>query len=168
VTNSGYQQSATTSNTNAYLATPQSGPLYYRWVATYTSGVNAGLYLFASTGMGTERGTSYRIWQDATSVKIYENTNNVATQRASFAATNAAGQTHTYGVFYDPVTGKLQVSRDDVSLGSWTDASPLPTGTHLALRTDRSRVSFDDVAISDILKTMRSAGRGWPCARPAR
>ena len=66
--------------------------------------------------------------------------------------TNAAGQTHSYGVFYDPATGKLQVARDGVTLGSWTDTTPLTTGAYLSLRTDAASVQFDDVAVSDILK----------------
>jgi hypothetical protein len=122
------------------------------------SGTSAGLYLFASAGTGPERRNSYRVWQDATTVRIHENAGNVAPQSAGFAAANAAWQTHSYGVFYDPATGRLQVSRDGVLLGSWTDATPLTTGTHLALRTDRTRVSFDDVAISGIIKYYQIGG----------
>ncbi len=85
-------------------------------------------------------------------MRIYENVNNVATQRASFTAANAAGQTHSYGVFYDPAPGKLQVWRDGVLLGSWTDPTPLTTGEYLSLRTDAANVLFDDIAVSDIVK----------------
>lgn len=149
----GYRQSATTSNTNAHMPFDQASALIYEWSATYTSGTSAGLYLFASTATGAERGNSYRIWQDATSVKIYENASDVATLRASFAAANAAGQTHSYQAIYDPLTGKLQVWRDNVALGSWTDATPLTSGSHLSLRTDGSNVLFDD---SDHLKAQRA------------
>jgi hypothetical protein len=44
------------------------------------------------------------IWQYAKHVRISENANNVATLRASFPAANAAGQTHSYKVSYDPLT----------------------------------------------------------------
>ena len=125
VTSNRYQQSNTTlNNTNTYRAVAQAGPLFYHWVATYTSGTNAGLYLFASAGTGTERGNGYRIWQDGGYVRLYENAANVATLRASFTASNAAGQTHSYNVFYDPATGKLSLSRDGVALGSWIDTTP--------------------------------------------
>ncbi len=159
MTSSRYQQSATTSNTNAYRATPQSGPLYYRWVATYTSGVSAGLYLFASTGTGTERGNSYRIWQDATHVRIYKSVNNAATLRASFAAPNVAGQTHSYQVIYDPLTGKLQAWCDNAFLGSWTDTTPLTSGSYLSLRTDSADVRFDDLVVSEVTKYYESRGQ---------
>jgi RHS repeat-associated protein len=158
VTSSRYQQSATTSNTNSYRAVAQSGPLFYRWVVNYTSGTSAGLYLMASAGTGTERGNGYRIWQDATTVKIYENAANVATLRASFAAANAAGQSHSYSVFYDPATGRLQVARDGVTLGSWIDTTPLTTGAYLSLRTDGSNVQFDDIAVSDVVKYYEAGG----------
>ena len=104
------QSNATASNTNAYRAQTQGpGTSIFRWVATFTSGTSAGFYLFASANTGAERGDSYRIWQDATTVKLYENAGDVATQRASWAAANAAGQTHTYQVSYDPLTGSFSV-----------------------------------------------------------
>jgi RHS repeat-associated protein len=154
VANSTYQQTGGGSNTNAYRQVSQAGPLYYRWVTTYTSGTNAGLYLFASTGTGAERGNSYRIWQDASTVRIFENASNVATQRASWPAANAAGQKHSYGIFYDPATGSFKVTRDGVTLGSWTDATPLSGGASLflSLRTDATSAQFDDIAVSDISK----------------
>ncbi|MBK7200086.1 hypothetical protein [Candidatus Amarolinea dominans] len=83
VTTGGYRQSGTANNTNAYRAQTQNQLLVYRWQATFTSGVNAGMYLLASATTGAERGNSYRVWQDATSVKIYESTGNTATQRAN-------------------------------------------------------------------------------------
>ncbi|MFZ1402224.1 MAG: hypothetical protein WAW03_03985, partial [Anaerolineae bacterium] len=109
VTTGGYRQSGTANNTNAYRAQTQNQLLVYQWQATFTSGANAGMYLLASAAAGAERGNSYRVWQDATSVKIYESTGNTATQRASFTASNTAGQTHSYQVIYDPLTGKVQV-----------------------------------------------------------
>ncbi len=159
VSGGGYRQSAATNNTNASRYTAQSGPLYTRWVATYTSGTGAGLYLFASTATGAERGNSYRIWQDATHVRIYESANNAATLRASFAAPNATGQTHSYQVIYDPLTGKLQVWRDNAFLGSWTDTTPLTSGSYLSLRTDRADVLFDDLVVAEIIKYYESGGQ---------
>lgn len=61
---------------------------------------------------------------------------------------NAVGQTHSHGVFYDPATGKLQVSRDGVTLGSCADSTPLITGSYLSLRTDAARVQFEVVSLN--------------------
>ena len=159
VTTGGYRQSGTANNTNAYRAQTQNQLLVYRWQATFTSGTNAGMYLVASAAAGAERGNSYRVWQDATSVKIYESTGNTATQRASFTASNTAGQTHSYQVIYDPLTGKVQVWRDNVYLGSWTDTTPLLSGSYLSLRTDASNVLFDNLVVSEVVKYYQAGGQ---------
>lgn len=85
-------------------------------------------------------------------MRIYEAINNTPYERASFAATNATGQTHSYQVMYNPQTGVLQVARDGVALGSWTDTTPLASGGFLSLRTDGSSVQFDDIAVSEVIK----------------
>ncbi|MFZ2520183.1 MAG: RHS repeat-associated core domain-containing protein, partial [Anaerolineae bacterium] len=113
----------------------------------------------ATAATGAERGNSYRVWQDATSVKIYESTGNTATQRASFTASNTAGQTHSYQVIYDPLTGKVQVWRDNVYLGSWTDTTPLLSGSYLSLRTDASNVLFDNLVVSEVVKYYQAGGQ---------
>jgi uncharacterized repeat protein (TIGR01451 family) len=109
VQSGAYRQSGTASNTNAYRSQSQSQTVVVRWKTTFHSGTNAGLYLFASSGTGAERGNSYRIWQDASAVKIFEVNNNIAMERASFAASNAAGQSHHYVARYMPISGKVQV-----------------------------------------------------------
>jgi RHS repeat-associated protein len=161
VTNGVYRQSnAALSNTNAYRGQTQGqGTYIFRWVATFNSGTSAGFYLFASAGTGAERGNSYRIWQDATSVKIYENVNDVATQRASFPAANAAGQTNTYQVTYDTRTGQIAVWRAGGYLGSWTDTTPLTSGAYLSLRTDNADVSFDSLIVLSVVKYYYSGGQ---------
>ena len=141
------QSNATASNTNTYRAQDQSQMVVVRWKATYTSGTQAGIYLYASSATGAERGNSYRIWQDATSIKLYEVNSNIAVQRVSFAASNVAGQTHTYVARYSPITGRVQVWRDGVRLGGWVDTTPLTSGAYLSLRTDSSDVSFDDIEV---------------------
>ncbi|MFZ1599470.1 MAG: RHS repeat-associated core domain-containing protein [Anaerolineae bacterium] len=148
VTSGGYRQSATSSNTNANLAFGQTAALNYEWTATYTSGTSAGLYLFASAASGAERGNSYRIWQDATHVRIYENAGNVATLRVSFAAANAAGQTHSYKVSYDPLTGRFDLWRNGGSLGAWTDTTAVKSGSFVSLRTDGANVLFDNLTFT--------------------
>jgi RHS repeat-associated protein len=159
VNGGGYRQSGTGSNTNAYLAFEQAAALNYEWTAGYTSGTSAGLYLFASAGTGTERGNSYRIWQDATTVKIYENANNVATLRASFAAVNAAGQTHSYKVSYDPLIGRFDLWRDGGSLGTWTDTSAVKRGGFVSLRTDGANVLFDNLTFTRESKYYYAGGQ---------
>ncbi len=92
-------------------------------------------------------------------VRIYENASDVATLRASFAAANAAGQTHSYQVIYDPLTGKLQAWRDRGYLGEWTDTTPLTSGSYLSLRTDSADVRFDDLVVSEVVKYYEIGGQ---------
>ncbi len=92
-------------------------------------------------------------------MRIYENASDVATLRASFAAANAAGQTHSYQAIYDPLTGKLQVWRDNSFLGSWTDTTPLTSGSYLSLRTDSADVRFDDLVVSEVVKYYEIGGQ---------
>ena len=130
----------------------------WRWRATYHAGTSAGVYVLASAATGTERGSSYRVWQDATYVKLYKATNNVATQVGIWTAGNAVGQSHSYVLRYT-LTGRLVVWRDGVQLGSWTDPSPLSSGSYLALRTDGSTVSFDDIDAARFKKYYDAGGQ---------
>ena len=104
-------------------------------------------------------GSSYRIWQDATTVKIYESINNTAYQRASFTASNTTGQTHTYQAAYDRTSGKIEVWRDGTYLGSWTDTTPLTSGAYLSLRTSSTQAKFDNVAVESQTKYYYFAGK---------
>lgn len=113
-----YKQSNTTANnTNSYRALAQGAGLEIRWKMTFVSGTQAGLYLMASAGTGTERGNSYRVWQDASYVYIYEAVNNNAgAYKIRFNATNTVGSSHDYVVRY-LTNGRLVVWRDGVNLG---------------------------------------------------
>ena len=136
-------------------------------MATFNSGTNAGFYLFASAGTGTERGNSYRIGQNSSSVTIYKNVNNAIVSQVSFPAANAAGQTNTYQVTYDTRTGQIAVWRAGGYLGSWTDTTPLTSGAYLSLRTDNADVSFDSLIVLNVVKYTPAAASGSPCAGTA-
>lgn len=92
-----------------YRAQVQTHSMVVRWKATYTSGTNAGIYLWASSSSGAERGNSYRIWQDATTVRISRTPITSPRSGPSFAASNAAGQTHSYVARDSPINGAIQV-----------------------------------------------------------
>ena len=142
-----YRQSQSISGTNAYHFVSQNGPLMVQWQVKYNTGTSASFYFYASAPTGEGRGNAYYVKQDAGSVYLYKSVNNVLTQQGVGAAANAAGQTHSYAVSYNPTTGLVQVSRDGTSVVSWTDPSPLTTGSYLSLRTDYTDASFDEVAV---------------------
>ncbi|MBX7233672.1 MAG: hypothetical protein K1X65_04755 [Caldilineales bacterium] len=167
----GYRQSNTThTNTFTYYNLVQNQPQVVQWKATYTSGTQAGLYFYASAAAASdaERGNSYRVWQDASYVYIYEAVNNSAgTYKMRFNAANAAGQTHSYQATYNPQNGKIQVWRDGGYLGSWTDSTPLTTGNYLSLRTTTSNVLFDEVMVGKVKKYYYQGG-ARACPEPCR
>ena len=158
----GYRQSNTTyTNTFTYYNLLQNQPQVVQWKATYTSGTQAGLYFYASAAAASdaERGNSYRVWQDASYVYIYEAVNNsTGTYKMRFNAANAAGQTHSYQAMYNPQNGKIQVWRDGSYLGSWTDSTPLTTGNYLSLRTTTNNVLFDEVMVGKVKKYYYQGG----------
>ena len=100
-------------------------------------------------------------------MRVYENAGNVATLRASFAAANAAGQTHSYKVSYDPLTGRFDVWRDGVSLGNWTDTSATKSGAYVSLRTDAANVLFDNLSFTRESKYYYAGGQR-ACPEPCR
>ncbi len=77
-----------------------------------------------------------------------------------FPAANAAGQTHSYKVSYDPLTGKFDLWRDGANLGAWTDAAaPLAAGGYISLRTDASEVLFDNIMVTRESKYYEAGGQ---------
>lgn len=48
---------------------------------------------------------------------------------------------------YLPGSGKLEIWRDGVFVGNWTDPAPLQNGSYLSLRTNTTDASFDDLAV---------------------
>lgn len=72
---------------------------------------------------------------------------------------NAESQTHSYQAIYDPLAGKLQAWRDNAFLGSWTDTTPLPSGSYLSLRTDGANVLFDDLVVAEVIKYYTFGGQ---------
>jgi len=96
---------------------------------------------------------------DGDGKRVKATVNDVATQRASFAAANAAGQTNIYQVTYDTRTGQIAVWRAGGYLGSWTDTTPLTSGSYIALRTDVANVSFDSLIVLSVVKYYYNGGQ---------
>lgn len=152
IDNNAYRQTITTSGTkHSSYPLPQSGSMTFEWQATFNSGNrSAGLHFFASNETQVNHGNSYLVRQEASKLRIYKSVNNSMTAMGSVdlpAVVN--GQTYTYKVTYDPTSGYMTVRRnDEVQVLTWTDGTPLTTGLYLALRTDSSNVSFDNIRVT--------------------
>jgi RHS repeat-associated protein len=145
-----YEQSDTVSTaSNSSRPVEQAGLMGFDWTVTFDSGGRAaGMHLFASQDSSTNHGDSYLVWQDGGYVRIYESINNALAQRAYVWLPTTNGETHHYRATYDPGSGLISVWRDGQFAVSWSDSSPLTTGSYLAFRTNSSRVRFDDVHVS--------------------
>jgi hypothetical protein len=108
-----------------------------------------GLHIMASDATVRERGNSYLIWfaNDDQKVRIIETINNVLTERAVGDAVVSAGEFADYKVSYDTSTGEVRVYQNSRLVVSWTDATPLTTGSYLSLRTNQAQVEFDDLKV---------------------
>jgi len=62
-------------------------------------------------------------------------------------------------VTYDTRTGQLAVWRAGSYLGSWTDPTPLTSGSYISLRTDTADVSFDSLIVLSVVKYYYSGGQ---------
>ncbi len=92
-------------------------------------------------------------------MRLFKALNNGAPQQ--MAAGNASvttGQTYSYVLRYN-LMGRFVLWRDGVQVLNWTDSSGLTSGGYLALRTDSSVVSFDDIEVSRFKKYYHAGGQ---------
>jgi hypothetical protein len=132
-------------NTNIYapLAQNLSNRYLYHWAGKIDGTGNnrrAGFHFFCDNPSLTNRGNSYFVWfrVDQSVCEFYEVINDTFYLRNSAAMTVNANQWYDYKVIYDRVTGKMSVYQDNVFIGSWTDSTPLATGTHVSFRSGNS------------------------------
>ncbi|MDD3891218.1 MAG: T9SS type A sorting domain-containing protein [Bacteroidales bacterium] len=145
-----YSQSSTTnSNTIASVPVNQVGKLVYQWTVNFISGSSAGMHIMCDASTSTNRGNSYLIFQTNTMLQIYESVGNALTKRKEASCTSAAGQSHTFLVIYDPVTGIINAYRDGSTtpIVSWKDDSPLTSGSYISLRTNSTHAHFDNLSV---------------------
>jgi N-acetyl-anhydromuramyl-L-alanine amidase AmpD len=132
-------------NTNIYAPLTQnlSNRYLYHWAGKIDGTGNnrrAGFHFFCDNPSQTNRGNSYFVWfrVDQSVCEFYEVINDTFYLRNSAAMTVNANQWYDYKVIYDRVTGKMSVYQDNVFIGSWTDSTPLATGTHVSFRSGNS------------------------------
>lgn len=151
--------STAASNTNIYAALTQT--LSNRYLYNFKgkidgTGTNrrAGFHFFCDAPDSVNRGNSYFVWfrLDNQAVQIYKtgysggvNVFGSPTFTASVALT--AGQWYDFKVIYDRITGKMEVYKDNSSIASWTDSSPLSSGGYISFRSGNAKWSLDEIKI---------------------
>lgn len=169
------QTDTSVDNTNIYAALNQnlSNRYIYQFyakidAATYsTSQHRFGFHFFSDNGAGTNRGNSYFIFfrQETSKLEFYKVVSDVNTlEKTVDNVTTTFGQWDDYKIIFDRTTGKIDVYRDDVFLGSWTDPSPLTTtGSYISFRTGNCKISINELKVfrsrnPSVTVTVGSAG----------
>jgi spore germination protein YaaH len=154
-----YQSDSTVNNTNIYARLNQglSNRYIYHFKAKMTSLAYStnqrrfGFHFFSDTASKANRNNSYFIFlrQESSQLEFYRVVNDTYTQtKIVTGVTTNIGQWYDYKVIFDRITGKIDVYRDDMLIGSWTDPTPLATsGNYISFRTGNSKVYFDSLEV---------------------
>ena len=148
---------ATNTALSTFLSQTAGNNYLYQFAAKVnsTSGTRRfGLHIMASDVALRERGNSYLIWfsLDQQTVSIIETIGNVLNPRVTAPAVLASGSFSDYKVLYSTSAGTIEVYQNNRLVTSWTDTTPLTSGTNISLRTGTADVEFDD------LKAYKSRG----------
>jgi spore germination protein YaaH/PKD repeat protein len=153
------QSDTSIGNTNIYASLNQelSNRYLYQFSAKVGSGTYStyqrrfGFHFFCDTANSVNRNNSYFIFfrVETNQLEFYKVVNDVFTQEkvVTGVITNP-NQLYDYKVFYDRITGLINVYRDDVLLGSWTDPSPYSTGgNYVSFRTGNSHMWVSELKV---------------------
>ncbi|MCB9234335.1 MAG: N-acetylmuramoyl-L-alanine amidase [Bacteroidia bacterium] len=151
-----HQTDTVVTNSNWYIDVAQNAATDWlfnwkgrMWNGAQTTNRRFGLHFFVDSPTATNRGNSYLVWfrADNQTVEIYETINDVLYVRASQAVTIDPFVWYDFKATYSPATGKIKVYQEDQLLVSWTDTSPLQTGSHVSLRTNQAHCDFDNLRV---------------------
>jgi hypothetical protein len=155
-----FQSDSTVNNTNIYTALNQtlSNRYIYHFKAKLASSAytgttrRLGIHFYCDSAYLNQRGNSYFIYfrQESSQLEFYKVTNNVCSNilKTVTGIIINKGQWYDYKIIFDRTTGKIDVYRDNIFLGSWTDPSPLTTaGTYFSFRTGNAKVYFDSLEV---------------------
>jgi N-acetyl-anhydromuramyl-L-alanine amidase AmpD len=136
------QSDQTNTNTNIYAPLNQnlSNQYLYNWSGMISgTGTNrrAGLHIFCDSASETNRGNNYFVWfrVDQSVCEFYKVVKNSFSLVKSVPMTTVAGQWYDWKIIYDRTTGLMEVFQNNVFVGSYTDASPITTGSFISFRS---------------------------------
>lgn len=153
------QNDSSVNNANIYAALNQNLSNRYMYQfnamilpATYgTSQHRFGFHFFSDNGALPNRGNSYFLYfrQETSTLEFYKVVNDVFTLSKTINnVTITLGQWNDYKIIFDRTTGKVDVYRDNILLGTWTDTSVLTTsGNYISFRTGNCKANISDLKV---------------------
>ena len=153
------QNDSSVNNSNIYASLDQnlSNRYLYQFNAMIDPATNSGsqhrfgFHFFSDDGSLTQRGNSYFIFfrQETSKLEFYKVVNNSPTLESTVSnVITAFGQWNDYKIIFDRTTGKIDVYRDDVFLGTWTDSNVLTnTGDYISFRTGNCKASITELKV---------------------
>ena len=153
------QTDTSVNNTNIYAALNQN--LSNRYIYQFYAKIDAaaystsqhrfGFHFFSDNGALSNRGNSYFIFfrQETSKLEIYKVVSDVFTLvKTVDNVTTTFGQWNDYKIIFDRTTGKIDVYRDDIFLGTYTDTSVLTnSGDYISFRTGNCKASISELKV---------------------
>ena len=110
-----------------------------------------GFHFFSDDGSLPNRGNSYFIYfrQETSTLEFFKVENDVFTVMKTVNNINTTlGQWNDYKIIFDRTTGKIDVYRDDIFLGSWTYSNVLTnSGDYISFRTGNCKVNINELKV---------------------
>jgi len=157
IINNGYlqQTNQASTNSNIYTSLTQnlSNRYLYHWQGKIEgTGTNrrAGFHFFCDDASQTNRGNSYFVWfrVDQSQLQIYKCINNsFGSPVQTITLTTNAAQWYNYKVFYDRITGKMELYVDNQLVTTWTDPAPYSTGNYISFRSGDCQYTVNDFKV---------------------
>lgn len=145
-----------TDNSNIYSAlngTLSNSYIYdfYAKIDGTSNSKRFGFHFACDSATLSNRGNSYFIYIRPASnqLEFYRVANNTYTQTSVVTGivTNL-NQYYHYKIIHNRISGKIEVFRDDIFLGSWTDPSPLTTPSkYFSFRTARTQMYIKNMRV---------------------
>lgn len=151
--------SVPSSNTNIYAALTQtlSNRYLYNFKGKISgTGTNrrAGFHFFSDDPDSVNRGNSYFVWfrLDNQAVQLYKTyysggVNTFGSPTYTAPVSMVANQWYDFKVIYDRTTGKMDVYKDNSLIATWTDPTPITSGSHISFRSGNSVWSLDEIKV---------------------
>ncbi len=150
------QTDSTLGNTNLAITLPQdsSHVWLYHWqlkfgAADATNNRRIGAHYFCSDISQSNRENNYMAYfrLDNQRVQLYEYVSNTYNLKTDVAYPFVVDTWYDVKVMYDPETGYNAAWVNNVLVSSWTDATPLKSGSGFSLRVGNSKAWYDDVKV---------------------
>jgi len=153
------QSDTTISNSNIFASLNQnlSNRYIYQFYAMIDSASYStnqhrlGFHFFSDNGAISNRGNSYFIYfrKETNTLEFFKVVNDVFTlSKTVNNVITTYGQWNDYKIIFDRTTGKIDVYRNGILLGTWTDSSVLTTqGNYISFRTGNCKASISEFKV---------------------